>query len=66
MPQRDGESAIIISADGESIVCPMDDAIKHQIGKIFLINPDLKKEMETLQVRQILCMYICLYQTYVH
>ena len=50
MPQRDGESAIIISDDGVSIVCPMDDAIKHQIGKIFLIKPDLKKEMEMLKV----------------
>ena len=50
MPRRDNESAILISDDGNEIVCPMADAIKHQIGKLFLVKPDLKKEMETLQV----------------
>ena len=50
MPQRDGESAIIIEDGGNKIVCPLEDALKHQIGKIFLMNADLKKEMEELKV----------------
>ena len=51
MPRRDGESAILISDDGNKIVCPIVDIMKHQIEKIFVVKADLKKEMEMLQVK---------------